>query len=880
MGRLRRPTAASLATFAAVGGAVAVVVWQFHPLSLLFLNTTEAGGDTGAHVDLPYYLEHHLLPHFRLTGWSPDWYDGYPIFTFYFPLPSLLVVLANLVLPYNVAFKLVTALGSFALPVAAWAFGRLWGARDPVPACLGVATLGFLFDRTFTIDGGNIASTLAGEYAFSISLALALVFLGLVRRGLSTGRYRAAAAVLLALTALSHLVPTMYAAAGAIILVLARPTRRRLWWGTSVALAGVAITGFWLIPFVWRLPYTTDMGFAKVTDYLHELFPPSEWWLLGLAAIGVALSVLRRNSLGIFLTALTVLSALGFRFVPQGKLYNQRLLPFFVLGKYLLAGIAVAEAGLVAAEGYASLRRRLAERAEERFWRSVGEDRWPEEAGAGARGSLAPALRLQGSEPPGPALPDPALPASPRARSGPTGGLLATVVTPLAFAAAAISFVALPLGLRYFPANAPGLRWFRGLPAADQSFVPDWIRWNYTGYQGKAAWPEYHALMTTMADLGRTYGCGRAMWEYGPELNDLGTPMALMLLPFWTHGCIDSMEGLLFESSATTPFHFLNQAELSAEPSEAMRGLPYGPLDVPLGVQHLQLLGVRYYMAFTPEAEAQAGADPALELVARSGPWPTALPDGQVVRRTWDIYLVHGAKEVVSLSADPVVVRGIGSERAWLDAVVPWYLQPDRWGVLLAERGPPGWARVRAGSTAVPLRPVVPAGVTGVRTSATSVTFDVRHTGSPVLVKVSYFPNWQASGAKGPYRVSPNLMVVVPTSHRVVLHYGYTPVDVLGWLVTAGGMAGAVVLAWRGPLRAEAPAGSATSGSATPCEPVPAELAGVGAGGPEGPGDGVGGARGEGTGADGPGGGGAGGPGGGAALVSGDDRGEATEPTR
>ena len=39
---------------------------------------------------------------------------------------------------------------------------------------------------------------------------------------------------------------------------------------------------------------------------------------------------------------------------------------------------------------------------------------------------------------------------------------------------------------------------------------------------------------------------------------------------------------------------------------------------------------------------------------------------------------------------------------------------------------------------------------------------------------MSYFPRWQRPGATGPYRVSPNLMVVVPTSHEVVLTYGAT----------------------------------------------------------------------------------------------------------
>src|SRR5579884_3822442 len=174
---MRRLSASSLATFVAVGGMVAFVFWQLEP-SLLLLNTTTAGGDTGAHVALPAFLRDHLLPHARLTGWDPQWYDGFPLFTFYFPLPSLLTVLANVVIPYNVAFKLVTVAGTFALPIAAWAFGKLWGMRDPGPLCLAVASVPFLFDRTYEIFGGNILSTLAGEYAFSLSLAIGLVFLG------------------------------------------------------------------------------------------------------------------------------------------------------------------------------------------------------------------------------------------------------------------------------------------------------------------------------------------------------------------------------------------------------------------------------------------------------------------------------------------------------------------------------------------------------------------------------------------------------------------------------------------------------------------------------------------------------------------------------
>ena len=66
--------------------------------------------------------------------------------------------------------------------------------------------------------------------------------------------------------------------------------------------------------------------------------------------------------------------------------------------------------------------------------------------------------------------------------------------------------------------------------------------------------------------------------------------------------------------------------------------------------------------------------------------------------------------------------------------------------------------------------------------------------GTPVEVRVSYFPNWHASGAEGPYRVAPNLMVVVPTSHDVTLHYGSTGADKAGELITLAAVAGLFVL--------------------------------------------------------------------------------------
>src|SRR5205085_6600321 len=105
-----------------------------------------------------------------------------------------------------------------------------------------------------------------------------------------------------------------------------------------------------------------------------------------------------------------------------------------------------------------------------------------------------------------------------------------------------------------------------------------------------------------------------------------------------------------------------------------------------------------------------------------------------------------------------------------------------------------------------------------------SISFDVDKPGSPVLVKISYYPNWKVSGGKGPYRVSPNLMVVIPTSTHVSMHYGYTAPDILGWLITLAGVGAVVLFVRRGPvdLDPEPDETDAPAAQTQRSEPVPA----------------------------------------------------------
>ena len=95
------------------------------------------------------------------------------------------------------------------------------------------------------------------------------------------------------------------------------------------------------------------------------------------------------------------------------------------------------------------------------------------------------------------------------------------------------------------------------------------------------------------------------------------------------------------------------------------RKLPYRDLDVDLGVQQMQLYGVRYYMAFTNRAVTQARANAALREVGQVGGNPQLLaqlkasssPDAAAIDRAspWVIFELADSDLVTPLRYEPVV---------------------------------------------------------------------------------------------------------------------------------------------------------------------------------------------------------------------------------
>ena len=778
--------------------AASLYVWFTLQPDLLLSNTTTNGGDTGAHVWWPAFLRDHILPKWRLTGWAPDWYAGFPAGVFYFPLPSLLIVLLDVFLPYNVAFKLVTALGPIMLPVAAYFFARGIGARWPGPALFAVATLPFLFYTGYTIWGGNLASTLAGEYSFTIALALGLFFLGALARALDERKGMAVAAALLAATVMSHLIVAVFVAVGAVVIWLQRRPLRNFVPAAAVAAVGFLVTSIWFVPLILRLGYTTDMGWTKEKPFgqdagisclwtsakCQNLIPDGLQWAFLLAALGAIVGLVLRRRASITLTSMAVVFAVAFVVIPEARLWNARLLPFYYLTVLFLAACGVAEVAILLARAAPGIGWAL--------WRAISTPE-PEPAELSAVDpSTAPVFGPPAPTPPPPAPPahdplpvHPAVqavlgPPEPRPYPGehrpPAAGRWTAAcswIVPALVVAVAL------VGARQYTMRT-------------RAFLPAWIRWNYSGYEAKPAYAEFREVITTMNNLPP----GRALWEPSSGIDKYGTTLALELLPHFTNGRIGSMEGLYFESAATTPYHFMMVSALAKSPSNPVRGLHYRTMaDFDLGVAQMRLMGVRYYMAQSDEAKAAADARPdQLKLVAQTGSESVA---PQVAR--WKIYEVLNAPLVEPLRNEPVVIQGM-SHKHWLAPAADWFDDEQALDRPLVDGGPQEW--VRTGEKEARFEPKKPISkdvtVSNIDTGDDTVSFDVSEPGVPVLVKTSYFPNWQVSGAKGPWRASPNLMVVVPTGTHVELHYGRTGVDWAGLLLTAFGLLALAALAgWK-----------------------------------------------------------------------------------
>ena len=90
----------------------------FLRIDLILLNTLPTGGDMGAHIVPTKFFVEELFYNFKISGWSNDWFAGYPAYYFYFPLPPSIVAILNLIVPFNISFKIMVLIALVILVIS------------------------------------------------------------------------------------------------------------------------------------------------------------------------------------------------------------------------------------------------------------------------------------------------------------------------------------------------------------------------------------------------------------------------------------------------------------------------------------------------------------------------------------------------------------------------------------------------------------------------------------------------------------------------------------------------------------------------------------------------------------------------------------------
>jgi hypothetical protein len=692
-----------IATDAAAVGAASAVVLALLPWAEVLEPTTPAGGDAASHYYAAVYLRDVLLPRGAVVGWCPGSFAGFPLFQFYFPLPFVLMSLLSLALPLSVAFKLVTLLGPALLPACAYASLRLAGARFPGPALAAPMSLSFLFMEANSMWGGNLSSTLSGEFAYALGLDLALLFVGILGRGLRTRRARAAGAVLLAGIGLCHGYALLWAGGVSAVDALAsRAWARRL--GALLAVHGMAVLlmGFWLLPLLWYAPWTTSYDPVWPFGSWQEALPPILWPAAVLAVVlgPVAAIVERRRErsdirvlgtqclrvLGTLWAAIAV-AVVAYRLGPTFGVVDFRFLPFAQVGVCLAA--------------------------------------------AAALGSLL-------------------------------GRLAAAELWPAVAALTVLPFV-----------------------HSQVRIVPFQAVYDYSGFEKKAGWPVYQRLSR---HLGGGVGDPRVAYEHSPEHVTLGSERALENLPLFSGR--STLDGLYMQSSATAPFVYYVQSELSLESTCPLPDWGCARPDLDRGIAHLRMFNASHFIARSAEVTAMARRHPALTMELAAG--------------EYEVFRLRESdgRYVVPLEVAPVLVR----TATWKEAAFRWFKHAEP-GAPVPVFGPTPVGSEAAGFAGVfdalpkepPRRPLPPPPALEERIDVDRISVSGCRPGHPLLIRVSYHPRWRALTGETVFLAGPNLMLVFPRGRELELVFGSGTPILAGRVATAVG--GLLVLGAMVPVR-------------------------------------------------------------------------------
>ena len=685
-----------------------IVLILFLRIDLVFLNNTPTGGDMGAHIVAIDTFIKDFMPNFQISGWSNDWFAGYPLYYFYFPLPAIITFFLDVIFPFGVAFKLMVVISTI---LVVYSLEKLFRKDSNKLSSIGAtAGLFYVFTESFTIYGGNLASTLAGQFSFAYSLAFGnLAIFYLIK---SNNKFRfSISSIFLSLCLLSHLIPfIIYIPIYGFYWLFKKENINQKILSITIFLA---LVSRWFISLFMNLEFTTNMSytpFTQLEDLIKEDILPGIFICLALM-IAKSKDLIKYKSLNLFELYLVISSILLYFFVPEGALWNGRLVPFFNLGiifiMFKVIEIFVEDLNLYQ-QGIHILT--ILFLIGTIYCLYIFYDRWS---------SNESYLNLY----------------------------IPIIFLITVFAILNLKNVEIQINLLLV-----------SIIFSTVSFLPHWLNWNFTGYEGKNDWTQIENLYSKLADLEP----GRIMWEPNSDMNKYGTPMTLMTIPYFTEHT--SMEGLYFDSSITTPFHFISVSGLAKRPSNPVGGLSYINNQFDQGVEHLNHLGVDYFISYTEEIESKAMDSEKLILLFSSEPFSVFKVNSSKVELIYqDIKIFSKASTQDGILSSILRDTDINN---FFDKAYESFDELDKKRVIEVSNG-----MNIVSSKKNDLQ------ITDLNITNNKISFFTDSPGELHLIKVSYFPNWKITNGKGPFRTSPSFMSVIPDNKYVEITFEKTIVE-------------------------------------------------------------------------------------------------------
>lgn len=721
-------------------------------LGIGFLNSSNSptGGDAASHLLYAWLYSDNLLQSGHVTPWVPEVFGGFPFLSYYFPLPFIVIALLSKLIGVASAFKWGGFLAAMLMPGAVLIGSRRWLKFGWVPSMFAaVGALSFILHEQNSIWGGNLLSTLAGEFSYGYGMLFLVLAMMAWSRAIFTGKGWVLAAILEAACGFSHGFPLLVVGFSTVFLLYEGVNFKRsflmLLYGHLLAFC---LLGGWLWPMLEMHSLTVPNDGSFPVSNWRDMLPATLWVPLAAGVVGLVLmafpSVRRSWGAGQLQAARYFASSAGLSGVAfiAGSQLGLADIRFFPMA-WLLGAIVC---GWLFGQALVSF--------------SLARKDTPMPDTSETMSSAKPVSKREAKR---------AAKQNETTTSAPISAPVLNDVVPTA--SPVLGHIRILLVAAAFFGQ---LGWL----SERVNQAPDWGLWNHSGLESKPQWNNLSQLFPHMkGDLWSP----RLVFEHDPDNNDIGSTRTLEALPmFLNHRPVT--EGLYMESAVLGPAIYQLQSEVSARPSSPLARFPSGSLDPVMAAKHMNFLHADTVLLRSAGAKDAIEKSGLFEKIAESSPFAVYKLKG------FDSRLVQVLNVPVRLLP----------KKDWMQNAFVWFRNAASFEAFQPVYGTDS-------STPTDLVAGGPTAVREVKLSRHEMVFETQAIGRPHLVKIAYHPRWHLE-SKGKISIAaPGFILVTPEEKEIRLVYGDTMIGTVGFAATIGSALLLLFFLWQSRQRASLP---------------------------------------------------------------------------